>query len=71
MLLLPHWKLQRHLFDHYGGGRLLWQQRGIEAFDAMTVRYDFREIDANRGVYPVFVELKAQISEIVADMRPV
>jgi hypothetical protein len=32
--LLPAWKLQRHLYDHFGGGRILWQQFGVEAFDA-------------------------------------
>ncbi len=34
MFVLPHWKRHRHLYKKYGGGRLLWQQRGIEAFDA-------------------------------------
>ena len=32
--MLDHWKFERHLYDHYGGGRILWQQAGIEAFDA-------------------------------------
>jgi len=32
---LSNWKFQRHLYDHYGGGRILWQQAGLEAFDAM------------------------------------
>jgi len=35
----------------------------------MAEHFDFRVIDASRGVYPVFADLKAQISEIVADMR--
>ena len=35
MFVLPHRKLQLHLYNNFGGGRLLWQQRGIEAFDAM------------------------------------
>lgn len=56
-----------NLFANYTA----YQQKVVEAFDAMTVRYDFRVVDANRSVYPVFVELKSQISEIVADMRPV
>lgn len=30
-----HWKLQKHLYDHYGEGRILFQQFGLEAFDAM------------------------------------
>lgn len=33
--LLDNWKFQRHLYDKYGGGRVLWQQAGMEAFDAM------------------------------------
>jgi dTMP kinase len=47
-----------------------YQNSVIEQFDAMSQRFKFRIIDANREVYPVFVDLKAQISEIVADMRP-
>ncbi|MBI1347493.1 hypothetical protein GC163_14535 [bacterium] len=33
--ILDSWKLQKHLYDNYGGGRILWQQAGQEAFDAM------------------------------------
>jgi hypothetical protein len=32
--VLDNWKFQRHLYDRYGGGRILWQQAGLEAFDA-------------------------------------
>lgn len=32
--ILQNWKLQKHLYDKYGGGRILWQQAGQEAFDA-------------------------------------
>jgi hypothetical protein len=32
--VLNHWKFQKHLYDSYGGGRILWQQAGQEAFDA-------------------------------------
>ncbi|MFO0883663.1 MAG: hypothetical protein U0894_05655 [Pirellulales bacterium] len=35
MFLLMNWKFQRHLYDKFGGGRILWQQAGLEAFDAM------------------------------------
>ena len=35
VFILNNWKFQRHLYDHYGGGRILWQQAGLEAFDAM------------------------------------
>jgi hypothetical protein len=33
--ILSQWKFQRHLYQNYGGGRLLFQQGGMEAFDAM------------------------------------
>lgn len=32
--LLKPWKVQRYLYDHSGGGRVPWQQAGLEAFDA-------------------------------------
>jgi len=35
MFVLPQWKLHVHLYKKYGGGRILWQQSGYEAFDAM------------------------------------
>lgn len=34
MFMLGNWKFQKHLHEHFGGGRILWQQGGIEAFDA-------------------------------------
>jgi hypothetical protein len=32
--VLVSWKFERHLYDKFGGGRVLWQQSGLEAFDA-------------------------------------
>lgn len=32
--MLRAWKLEKHLYDEFGGGRVLTQQAGIEAFDA-------------------------------------
>jgi hypothetical protein len=32
--MASNWKYQRHLYDRYDGGRLLWQQFGMEAYDA-------------------------------------
>lgn len=32
---LSSFKFQRHLYYRYGGGRVPWQQAGLEAFDAM------------------------------------
>lgn len=34
MFVLSNWKFQKHLYDRYGGGRILWQQAGVESFDA-------------------------------------
>ena len=33
-LLYGNWKLQRHFYGRYGGGRVMYQQAGYEAFDA-------------------------------------
>ena len=41
--MVANWKLQRHLYKHYGGGRILWQQAGLEAFDAMHAWLKQRE----------------------------
>jgi hypothetical protein len=41
--LLGNWKFQRHLYDRYGGGRVLWQQEGMEAFDAMRTWLEAQE----------------------------
>lgn len=34
MFIHGNWKFQKHLYERYGGGRVLWQQAGMEAFDA-------------------------------------
>jgi len=34
MFIHSNWKFQKHLYERYGGGRILWQQAGLEAFDA-------------------------------------
>jgi hypothetical protein len=41
--MLNNWKFQRHLYDKFGGGRILWQQAGIEAFDAMRTWLETQE----------------------------
>lgn len=33
-MFVAQWKMQKHLYDNFGGGRILWQQFGTEAFDA-------------------------------------
>jgi hypothetical protein len=32
--LFSNWKFQRRFYDRYGGGRVMYQQAGLEAFDA-------------------------------------
>lgn len=41
--MLDNWKFQRHLYDKFGGGRILWQQTGTEAFDAMRTFLEAKE----------------------------
>ena len=37
VFMLRNWKFQKHLYERYGGGRILWQQAGLEAFDACRI----------------------------------
>lgn len=41
--LLSGWKYDRFLYDHYGGGRVIWEQQGLVAFDAMLRWLQFHE----------------------------
>jgi|JI10StandDraft_1071094.scaffolds.fasta_scaffold00189_9 hypothetical protein len=41
--ILTYWKYQNVLYKKYNGGRLLWQQMGIEAFDATRVLLETAE----------------------------
>lgn len=34
-MLVGKWRWERYLYNNYGGGRVLFQQFGLEAFDAM------------------------------------
>lgn len=43
LFMLSTWKFQKHLYDQYGGGRILWQQAGLEAFDAHRKWLESRE----------------------------
>ena len=47
IFMLRNWKFQRHLYDKYDGGRILWQQAGLEAFDAMHKWLKIREKNGN------------------------
>jgi hypothetical protein len=33
--ILSHWKFHKYLYNNYGGGRVIWEQEGMVAFDAM------------------------------------
>jgi hypothetical protein len=48
--ILDNWKWQRHLYDKFGGGRILWQQAGIEAFDAM---HTWLETEEKKGSFKI------------------
>ncbi len=41
--MLKNWKLHRQVYDKYGGRRVVWQQAGVEAFNAMHNFYKQRE----------------------------
>lgn len=45
MMLIGNVKLQKRLHDNYGGGRLLFQQAGVEAFDATRRMLEAREAE--------------------------
>jgi hypothetical protein len=45
--IVDNWKFQLHLYKRFGGGRLLWQQAGIEAFDAMRNWLETQERKGN------------------------
>lgn len=48
--MLRSWKLRVHLYENYGGGRLLWQQAGVEAFDAM---HEWLKDQERRGEFQI------------------
>jgi hypothetical protein len=50
VFMLRNWKFQRHLYDRYGGGRILWQQAGLEAFDAM---HQWLEAEEKSGKFKI------------------
>ncbi|HXX82173.1 MAG TPA: hypothetical protein VEI46_11530 [Thermodesulfovibrionales bacterium] len=41
--LLSGWKYYRLLYDNYGGGRVIWEQEGLVAFDAMLKWLKYHE----------------------------
>lgn len=45
--VVRNWKVQRYLYSQFGGGRVLWQQSGLEAFDAMHAWLKAQEVDGS------------------------
>jgi hypothetical protein len=59
--MLGNWKLQKHLYAEFGGGRILWQQGGLEAFDAMRTCLESVE---KKGEFKITdAELRAKLYE--------
>lgn len=48
-----------------------YQSRLLAQFDAMSETYKFRRIDATRSIREVFQDLKTEIEQALADMKPV
>ncbi|WP_414828895.1 hypothetical protein [Alteromonas sp. H39] len=51
--VLPHWKSQVYFYKNYGGGRILWQQRGTEAFDAF---HNWLKSQEEKGNFKIFAQ---------------
>lgn len=49
--MLKNWKFQRHLHEKYGGGRILFQQAGLEAFDATRKWLEAMERDGQFKIH--------------------
>ena len=49
-MLIGNVKLQKRLHDTYGGGRLLFQQAGVEAFDATRRMLESREAEGGFSI---------------------
>ena len=47
MFVVPYWKIQNHLYAHFGGGRILRSERGYEAYDAMLKWLEDQEKKGN------------------------
>jgi dTMP kinase len=63
MDFLPH----RDYYDAF----VEYQSRLLAQFDALSEAYDFRQIDATRTIREVFQDLKTEIEQVLADMKPV
>jgi dTMP kinase len=63
MDFLPH----RDYYDAF----VEYQTRLLAQFEAMIDEYDFHRIDATRSIREVFQDLKTQMEEVLADMKPI
>lgn len=59
--MLVNRNFQKHLYENYGGGRILWQQGGSEAFDAMRNWIEAR--DKAKDFQVTDEKLRAQLYE--------
>lgn len=48
-----------------------YQTRLLAQFEAMIEEYDFHRIDATRSIREVFQDLMTELSEVLADMKPI
>jgi dTMP kinase len=63
MDFLPH----RDYYEAY----VEYQSRLLAQFDSIAAEYDFRRIDATQSIREVFQNLKSEIGNLLADMKPV
>lgn len=48
-----------------------YQSRMLAQFEAMAAEYSFRRIDATKSIREVFQTLKAEMKDVLADMKPI
>jgi dTMP kinase len=48
-----------------------YQTRLLAQFEAMSEEYEFHRIDATRSIREVFQDLKLQLRDVLADMKPI
>jgi dTMP kinase len=63
MDFLPH----RDYYDAF----VEYQTRLLAQFDAIAVEYDFHRIDATLSIREVFQLLKAELKDLLSDMKPI
>ncbi|MBN1485477.1 MAG: hypothetical protein JXA37_12220, partial [Chloroflexia bacterium] len=48
-----------------------YQSRLLAQFEILVEEYEFRRIDATRSIREVFQDLKLEIEEVLAGMKPI